>query len=263
VKIFLPLVFVFCALRPPPDTQIFILAGQSNMSGRGAIQAQVAVNGAWIFGNDWRWHPLTEPTDSAAGQVDMVSADTNAGYSMASSFAAAWLADHPGQTIAFVPCAKGGSLIADWQRSESRETLYGSCLARALEAEKYGTIAGVLWYQGESDAMLLPGAHVDDYWQFQSKLFNDFEQDFGPVTFAQIGTTTRPEYFPNWGAIQAQQIGGVYTADLPLSDFVHLSAQGYDELGERFYIEAKRRQLAVATVASIEAIEVALVALME
>lgn len=244
MKYFLPIIFVACATCPPPDTTIYILAGQSNMSGRGEIPAQKAdIDDAWVFGNNWQWRILSEPVDSSTGQVDTVSMDTNAGYSLASSFARTWLADHPGGSIAFVPCAKGGSIIADWQRSEDRNTLYGSCLARGREAAKYGTIAGVLWYQGESDAMLLADAHVDDYWRLQAQLFADFEQDFGPVTFAQVGATTWPEWFPNWETIRAQQVGGVYTADLPLGDFVHLNADGYDALGVRFYQAARLREL--------------------
>lgn len=244
MKYFLPIIFAACLTCPPADTQIYILAGQSNMSGRGDMPPQTAtIDNAWLFGNDWRWHSLSEPSDSATGQIDAVSADTNAGYSLASSFARAWLADHPGGSVAFVPCAKGGSLIADWRRSESRATLYGSCLARAREATKHGSIAGVLWYQGESDAMLLPDAHVDDYWRLQAQLFADFERDFGPVTFAQVGATTRPEYFPNWETIRAQQIGGIYAADMPLGDFVHLTAAGYDALGVRFYQAARLREL--------------------
>ena len=39
-----------------------------------------------------------------------------------------------------------------WRTGGGRETLYGSCISRAKEASRHGRIAGILWYQGESDA---------------------------------------------------------------------------------------------------------------
>jgi hypothetical protein len=53
---------------------LFILAGQSNMSGRGDVPAnQVADPLIFVFGNDYRWRVALEPIDSSEGQVDEVS----------------------------------------------------------------------------------------------------------------------------------------------------------------------------------------------
>ena len=55
---------------------LFILAGQSNMSGRAELPDDQALDPQIVvFGNDYRWRVAVEPIDSPQGQVDAVSAD--------------------------------------------------------------------------------------------------------------------------------------------------------------------------------------------
>lgn len=112
---------------------LFLLVGQSNMSGRGELPAEVQeINPqVFVFGNDYRWHHAVEPVDSPIGQVDSVSIDYDAGYSLATSFANALLENDPELIIGFIPCAAGGSSIQKWQKDLSEQSLYGSCLKRA------------------------------------------------------------------------------------------------------------------------------------
>ena len=53
---------------------LFILAGQSNMSGSGPLTPASSVTHprVFVFGNDYRWHLGSEPIDSPSGQVDHV-----------------------------------------------------------------------------------------------------------------------------------------------------------------------------------------------
>ena len=119
---------------------LFILVGQSNMSGRGEMptQSQEINSRVFVFGNDYRWHYAVEPIDNPAGQVDLVSLDNNAGYSIATAFANTVLVKDPGLIIGFIPCAAGGSSIQKWQRNLSDQTLYGSLLKRARAASSMG-----------------------------------------------------------------------------------------------------------------------------
>ena len=68
---------------------LVIMAGQSNMSGRGIINAAppIEVKNAFVFGNDDYWYVLKEPVDSSTDQVDEVSLDIAVGYSPATAFA--------------------------------------------------------------------------------------------------------------------------------------------------------------------------------
>jgi hypothetical protein len=107
---------------------LFILAGQSNMSGRGEMpnQPQNIDRRVFVFGNDYKWHHAREPIDTPHNQVDLVSADSGAGYSLATFFANALFEKDTSLIIGFIPCAKGGTSIKKWQRDLSENSLYGS-----------------------------------------------------------------------------------------------------------------------------------------
>jgi hypothetical protein len=49
--------------------------------------------------------------------------------------------------------ARNGSSIADWGKANANNTnLYAQTLARAISARRWGTLKGIIWHQGESDA---------------------------------------------------------------------------------------------------------------
>ncbi len=231
---------------------LFILAGQSNMSGRGTLLPITLSENPriFLFGNDYEWHLAAEPIDNARGQVDRVSQDLDAGFSPGMSFATTLLKHNPNLIIGLIPCAKGGSAIAEWERNLSDKTLYGSCLKRSLAASSKGEIAGMLFFQGEADALkpkpvakrpLFPHQWANKF----SAFVNNFRQDLGlqnlPVVFAQIGSNKAPSLFVNWKPVQQQQkavklpsTAMILTADLPLNDAVHYTTKSYQVIGERF-----------------------------
>jgi hypothetical protein len=94
---------------------IYVVAGQSNASGRGSALASYShpVLRAALFGNDDRWKDLADPVDDATGQVDRVSADPGAGGSVWPRVATELMAAE-GVPVAFVPCAKIGTPIRKW-----------------------------------------------------------------------------------------------------------------------------------------------------
>lgn len=232
--------------------QIFLLAGQSNMSGMGDLsKATIKPDPRiYVFANDYKWKLAEEPIDDASGQVDIVSADADAGFSPALAFASVLLEHDPALVIGLVPCAKGGSSIHEWSRDLGSDTLYGSCLRRAKEAAQMGQIAGMLFYQGETDAQnpallegkeLLPEQWAEQFTKFVSDLRMDLSLPSLPVVFAQIGKNFIPDYLPNWETVRRQQefvqmenVVMIYTEDLPISDSVHFTAAGYELLGRRF-----------------------------
>ncbi len=229
---------------------LFILAGQSNMSGRGELLPEITNPKIFVFGNDYKWHLASEPVDDATGQIDKVSQDFHAGYSPAFSFARQLLKYNPNQIIGLIPCAKGGSSIAEWQRNLSEKSLYGSCLKRVKMAAKNGHISGVLFFQGEADALKpkpnakfppFPGRWAAKFTQFIDDFRGDLSQPNLPVIFAQIGSTKSPNLYINWQEVQQQQeeanlsyAAMIYTRDLPLKDDVHFTTASYQKIGERF-----------------------------
>ncbi len=245
------------SIEIPPAYQgkltLFLLAGQSNMVGMGDLkQATLKSNGkVFTFGNDYRWHVAAEPVDDPAGQVDQVSQDSWVGAGPALTFALALSERAPTQAIGLVPCAKGETTIADWQRNLSDRSLYGSCLKRARAASTMGQVAGLLFFQGETDAAdpkLFPAQSLrPDQWASSfAAMVNDFREDLAlprlPVVFAQIGTTTySSEIAPYWEIVRAQQrsvqlpaTAMITTDDLALQDEVHFTTESYQLIGRRF-----------------------------
>ncbi|MCU6454111.1 sialate O-acetylesterase [Sphingomonas sp. A2-49] len=200
------------AVRPERAApfDVYVLAGQSNMSGRGALAAltpaeRVADPRIRLYGNDARWRDALDPLDDAADQIDAVSADRQAAVGPGLPFARRMLRGR-GRPVALVPCAKGGSAIAAWHADAAPDTLYGSCLRRTREAR--GRLAGLLWYQGESDAQ----APTADLWSDRfAALVAALRQDLAaprlPVVFVRIADrpTINADRYPYWTMVQDRQ----------------------------------------------------------
>ncbi len=126
----------------PKDMELFLLIGQSNMAGRGKVEAQDQVENPNIFmlTKDMQWVPAKDPVhfDKSA-----------AGVGLCSEFAREVLKAKPGITIGLIPCAVGGTSLDQWKAGEK---LYNNAVTRAKEAMKNGKLAGMLWHQGESDS---------------------------------------------------------------------------------------------------------------
>ena len=240
-----------CATRPAAEpTRVFLLMGQSNMSGRG--DASEAPPGALdsdprilLLGNDGSVRVAEEPIDSAIGQLDAVSADPSAGVGPGLAFAKAVIEASPGAPILLVPCAKGGSAIAAWRPALGVDTLYGSCLARAKAASEVGAISGALWHQGESDAETSDSARAwpQAFRALVERLRSDLDPPDLPFVFVTIGDEPLHGRFAGrfaaWtelqraqDAIQLRCAQSVAAAGLPrTADDLHLSTAGQLKLG--------------------------------
>jgi hypothetical protein len=240
------LVLALLAWAPPCSARdIYLLMGQSNMSGRGAIGDLTAVERLpdpriSLFANDGRWRAALDPLDDTVGQTDAVSADDNAAVGPGLFFARAM--EGP---IGLVPCAKGGSAITHWAPDQERSSLYGSCMARARKAAKRGRIAGIIWYQGESDARTPELAQA---WHpaFLS-LVEHMRRDLGRpnLPLVVIALADAPEVienankYPAWSHVQAAQqslflphMALVSAQGLPRDvDGLHLTTAAYRTLG--------------------------------
>ncbi|KAK6143557.1 hypothetical protein DH2020_023905 [Rehmannia glutinosa] len=137
-----------------PAKQIFILAGQSNMSGRGGVDKHKQWDGVvppessadtskiFRLGPNLHWEAAREPLHQE------IDSNRTCGVGPGMSFANA-LKERVG-VVGLVPCAVAGTAIKDWARGT---TAYEDLVRRveAAAAHGGGEIKAVLWYQGEKD----------------------------------------------------------------------------------------------------------------
>jgi acetyl esterase/lipase len=142
---------VVAAPAPSRDKfHLYLLAGQSNMAGRGAVEEQDRTPHPRVFtlNADGQWVQATEPLHFDKPKV--------AGVGPGLAFARVMAEASPDVTIGLIPCAVGGTPISSWQPGKTdpatKTTPYDTAIARAKRARQDGTLKGLLWHQGESDA---------------------------------------------------------------------------------------------------------------
>jgi sialate O-acetylesterase len=135
--------------------EIYLLLGQSNMKGRGAIPATQVEDPLIVNMNmaDNQWYVAEHPLHKA-GVPDLIDGSDNAGVGPGLDFARGVLSRTNGVRIALIPCAVGGSWINLWQPGQDFYTnaIYRAQKALADAPSGKARIKGVLWLQGESDA---------------------------------------------------------------------------------------------------------------
>jgi hypothetical protein len=137
------------AAASPNELQLFLLAGQSNMAGRGLVEPQdrVANPRVLMLDRTLHWVPATDPV-----HYDKPIAGVGPGH----SFGLAVAARDPSARIGLIPAAVGGSPISTWEPGAldpaTKTHPYDDALLRARAAMKDGRLRAILWHQGESDA---------------------------------------------------------------------------------------------------------------
>lgn len=136
---------------------LYLLAGQSNMAGRGTVEAgdSIPVPGIWMLDKAGDWVPARDPLHFDKPKL--------AGVGPGFAFAKGMMASEKPKMIGLVPCAVGGTRIEAWvpggYDSATRTHPYDDALVRIKQAMASGTFKGIIWHQGESDAneKLIPG----------------------------------------------------------------------------------------------------------
>jgi hypothetical protein len=238
---------------------VFLLCGQSNMAGRGGVAERAwdgavppecePVPGVWCLSADGsRWQQAQEPLHAG---VDAPGKPCGIGPGL--PFAAALVQRSSGAgaaqqlAVGLVPCAVGGSALHEWELPDG--LLGRRAVERALAslaapgAAAPARLAGVLWYQGETDA----GSGADAAsWalRFAAHVVGALRTLLRApsLPFAVVAITTAP--LPSCAhthAVRAAQLGlalphccVVDAAGLPLQpDGLHLTTAGAVTLGRR------------------------------
>ena len=248
------------AVGPVFVGDLWVLAGQSNMEGVGdLIDVTPSHPQVQVLGMDGKWARAEEPIHWLVDSPDPVhSGDPTTraqrsaqqhktrakGAGLGLPFAVA-MVEQTKIPVGLVACAHGGTSMEQWnpsKKGDGGKSLYGSMLRQVGLAG--GKVKGVLWYQGESDAL------GGDAWKVYPRVFADFitavRADLGqpelPFYYVQIGRFVRAGDPKGWNAVQDAQrrlperVPGtavVSTIDLELDDAIHVGTQGLKRLGQR------------------------------
>jgi hypothetical protein len=220
--------------QAPPDLQLFLLIGQSNMAGRGVVEDQdkLPIPHVYMLNKELEWKPAVDPLHWDKPAV--------AGVGLGRSFARELLKSNPGANIGLIPAAFGGTSLDEWNPSGK---LYADALLRARAAMKAGKLRGILWHQGEADSGKVETAK--SYRERLAKVFGSLREDLNlpevPIVVGQLG-----EFFdaPFASVVNEQlsmapmaisRVAFVNSHGLkPKSDNVHFDAAAQREFGRRY-----------------------------
>ena len=221
---------------PKDKFHIYLLIGQSNMAGRAKFSADDAepIERGYLLNNDNQWEAAKNPLNRYSTiRKGLKIQKMNPGY----TFAKTMLEKQQGVSIGLVVNAKGGTKISQWGKGTE---FYTEAVKRVKEAQKTGTLKGVLWHQGEGDSR-----RSSSYLKSLEKLISDLRKDLDapqlPFIAGQVFYDSKNK--PNTKKINEQISKLPTTVDftdyissdgLTTHDHTHFDAKGMRELGKRY-----------------------------
>jgi len=245
---------------------VWVLAGQSNMEGVGDMPGRAKPHPlirSFSMRREWRaaaepLFVLGESPDSCHHRERQLTVEeaehyrrtTKKGSGVGLAFAHEMLR-RSGVPQGLMCVAHGGTSMAQWNpalRDEGGRSLYGSMM---LSVRACGQpVAGVLWYQGESDAapQLVP-LYRERMRALVAATQRDFKQPVLPWIVVQLARAYGNIEPDCWNRIQEEQrllpshirnLETVVAVDLAMDDQIHVGAAGFPILAARLARAADR-----------------------
>lgn len=220
---------------------VFVMAGQSNMAGRGIVEPHDTVPDPRIF-------TINQKNEILVAKEPLHYYEpTRTGLDCGLSFAKALLKSVPANvSILMVPTAVGGSSIQQWLGDSTYRNvkLLSNAREKISVARKVGTMKGILWHQGETNAMTNRDiiGHSGNL-KALAKIFRDMAgNDNLPFLVAELGSFSK--YAEAFVRINEQLTAYVkadsFSAFIKTNDLhhkgdsLHFDSQGQRLMGERF-----------------------------
>lgn len=246
---------------------LFLLAGQSNMCGRGRTddESKIMNEHRAKYGDEKRRISVFDVecnVDPAPGNIytyenfpDPMAfmQPKKVGVGPGLRFAERILEEGSSREVGLIPVAVGGLPIDVWLPGTGH--CYNTAIERARKAMKKGKLRAILWHQGESDSGEKSECHL-----WGSKLqtvIEGFRKDLGdsdlPVLVGTLGDYLKENpmanMFGRFEEINAEMRKAVRTMHncalvesegLPhAGDFLHFSGEGASRLGDRYFDQWK------------------------
>jgi hypothetical protein len=226
---------------------VFILAGQSNMAGRGLVEPKDTIPNERIL------------TINNSGELILAKEPLHfyepvmSGLDCGMSFGRRLLNHIPDSVyILLIPTAVGGSSISQWINDSHHRnvSLFSNFSEKVKTAQEYGMIKGILWHQGESDT----GSNetIEKYGSQLEILMKMFRNEVGnlslPIFIGELGSFSKSD--ENWQAINSKirdyaasdsNAYVIITKDLKdKGDQTHFNSKGQRKIGKRFAKEFRK-----------------------
>lgn len=246
-KYILILLFAFCfpvfaediTLPEKSKFKLVLLIGQSNMAGRGFVEPEDKVPHPRVvmLDKNGKWVPAVDPV-----HYDK----RTAGVGLARTFANLMAEDNKDCVIGLIPAACGGSSLIHWKPGEyfapTKSHPYDDAVKRTKLAMQHGTLAAILFHQGEAD-----GRRAKEYHQLLSQLIDALRNELGarnvPFIIGQLSTVKpftaarkKVDAAHRTCALECAPSGFVPSDGLTLNpDNIHFDRKSLIEFGKRYY----------------------------
>ena len=245
--LFLPLVLILFSCKPlyvsdnkvDPNFHLYLLAGQSNMAGRGETDSLSTPNNIRILmlNEEDEWSIARDPLHFDKPKVAGVGPGLAFGQKMLT------YEKDKDVKIGLIPCAVGGTSIDQWQ-----DSLYDESVGRLRIALQYGVIKGIIWHQGESDSSEEKAeVYIDKLQKLIARYRDETGNDDLPFVAGELGY-----YKENYKNINNElkklpelvSHTAVATSEglVHKGDGTHLDSESARTLGERMAVEMHELQ---------------------
>lgn len=223
---------------------LFLLAGQSNMAGRGRLddEAVRAHPRVLMLDQSGQWVPAIDPMHFDKPKL--------VGVGLGKTFGTDYAERYPDVTVGLIPCAVGGSPIAAWEPGGFHEQTgrhpYDDAIPRVKLAMESGVLKGILWHQGESDSTTArAGVYEQKLDALVARFRNELAAEKVPLVVGQLGQFDErpwndarklvdsahrrlPTRVPNTAFVSSDSL-------THKGDQTHFDTKSYRVLGHRFF----------------------------
>jgi iduronate 2-sulfatase len=257
VFFFLALPFSANSTATAADIDVFLLAGQSNMDGRGktseldaALQASMTNTQIWYRNppaDTAAWKPLAPGFSIPPKHKDGLPGPT---FGPELGFARALLVAQPQQLLGFIKGSKGGTSIEQWSPGTAGDTTtHGSCYRDFMDTIKMATAAlsqqghkltirALLWHQGEANAQDTTEVYQTKLAHFITRIRADLTLPTLPVFVGEVIDNGKRDSVRAAQRAIPQLVDQVYFVNsdgLTSNDNgTHFDTKSQLELGQRF-----------------------------